>query len=108
MLKKQERLTKSQFDRSFSLGKRVHSPELQIIYHPSPSFHGAAVVGKKVYKSAVARNRLRRQIYGALYRYHKQHPLPGTVIMIAKPPMKEVAQKQVAPKVHEVLASLKW
>ena len=108
MLKKQERLTKAAFDRSFSLGKRLHTPELQLIYHPSPTFHGAAVVGKKVYKTAVARNRLRRQLYGALYRYHKEHSIPGTVIIIAKPALKDVPQTHLAPTVQAALAQLPW
>jgi len=108
MLTKKERLTKQEFDRSFSLGKRIHSKELQIIYHPSPTFHAAAVVGKKVYKSAVARNRLRRQLYGAIYRYHKRHEVPGTIIMIAKPAIIEVSQRHVASLVQEQLAAIQW
>ena len=108
MLKKRERLTKAAFDRSFSLGKRIHTPYVQVIYHHSPAFHGAAVVGKKVYKAAVRRNRLRRQIYGVLYRYHKQHPFPGTVIVVAKPAIRTLSQRQVAPAVVEALRQIRW
>lgn len=104
MLKKNERLTKVEFDRSFSLGKRTHTPLLQIIHHPSPSFHGAVVVGKKVYKKAVARNRLRRQLYGALYRYHKKNNLTGTFIVIAKPTISQVPQKLLSAELIEVLS----
>lgn len=108
MLKKKERLTKKEFDRSFSLGKRKHTPYVQIIHHPSPTFHGAAVVGKKVYKKAVHRNRLRRQMYGTLYRYHQKNSIPGTVILVAKPAVKEIPQKKVSQVVGEALDSVSW
>ena len=94
MLKKKERLTKAMFDRSFSLGRRTHSPTLQLIVDPTKDFHGAVVVGKKVFKSAVKRNRLRRQLYAVLYRERRAGRLPvATYIVIAKPAIKAVADK---------------
>lgn len=103
MLQKRERLTKKKFDEAFLKGKRVHSPHLQLIFVPSSSFHGAAVVGKKVYKKAVARNKLRRQLYGALYRYHKTHKLMGTYILIAKPALCACSAKEISASVTDVL-----
>lgn len=103
MLKKKERLTKKEFDRSFSVGKRTHSPTVQLIYEPTDAFHGAAVVGKKVYKKAVDRNRLRRRMYGVLYRYHTEHPLMGTYILIAKPALKEVQKSEFTQQIENVI-----
>ncbi len=103
MFKKKERLTRNEFDRSFSNGKRIHTPELQLIYDKTTDFHGSAVVGKKVFKKAVDRNRLRRQVYGALYRFHKKNNLSGTYIIVAKPPSAKLHAKQVAPAVEELL-----
>lgn len=90
MLKKKERLTRAEFDRFFSVGKRIHTPLLQIIYSPSDTFHGSVVVGKKVYKSAVDRNRLRRQLYAFLRQFYKKNEVlpPHTVIVITKPAIK--------------------
>jgi len=103
MLKKKERLTKKGFDHSFSVGKRYHSPIIQIIHEDASDFHGAAVVGKKVYKKAVDRNRLRRRLYGVLYRYNKTHSLQGTFILVAKPALKEVSKKEFTQKVEDAV-----
>lgn len=62
MLKKQHRLTVAEFDQYFKAGRRFHGEYLQLIYTATESFHGAVVVGKKVYKNAVDRNRLRRRL----------------------------------------------
>lgn len=84
MLKKKERLTKKEFDRFFSIGKRVHSPAFTLLYTPSETFHGAVVVGKKVYKKAVDRNRLRRRLYNALYKEVREAGATGVFIILAK------------------------
>jgi len=103
MLSKKKRLTKKEFDAVFQTGKRIHSPALQLIYKKDDCFHGAAVVGKKVYKSAVGRNRLRRRLYGVLYTYYKNNPLQGTFILIAKPALKDVKKDVFAHEVEKVL-----
>ena len=103
MLKKKERLTRKAFDRSFSVGKRYHSPVLQLIYDPSDSFHGAAVVGKKVYKKAVDRNTLRRRLYGVLYRFAQATQAKGTFIFIAKPKMRERTHREVLQDAQALL-----
>jgi ribonuclease P protein component len=106
MLKKRERLTRAQFDQSFALGKRLHSPVVQIIYHPSDTFHGSAVVGKKVAKKAVDRNTLRRRLYGLLYSYVQSTPMNFTVIMVAKPGALQISRKQFAYEVRQLLDTL--
>lgn len=103
MLSKKKRLTKKEFDYVFKNGKRVHSPVVQLIYLPKGDFHGAAVVGKKVHRRAVRRNRLRRQMYGALYRHQKKGGYEGTYIVIAKPALEQVAAVQVASEVTRAL-----
>ncbi len=108
MLKKQERLTKQAFDRSFSLGKRLHTKELQLIYHPSPAFQAAVVVGKKVYKKAVDRNRLRRQLYATLSDVRAERGFVGTVIVVAKPALAAVPQKKRATLLRQALVDIGW
>ena len=107
MLKKRERLTKQAFDTSFKTGRRHHSTFLQIIHDKNDSaFHGAVVVGKKVYKRAVDRNRLRRQLYGILYRTHQEQTLSGTYILIAKPPIKNTPRKQISEIVRHLVTKI--
>ena len=86
MLRKKQRLTKEQFDEFFRSGKRFHSPLFQLIHSKAEAFNGAVVVGKKVHKRAVDRNRLRRRVYNILYRLFKDQNLKGVYIIIAKPP----------------------
>jgi len=96
MFAKKQRLTKKEFDYIYSVGKRYHSPLIQLIHYPTEVFHGAVVVGKKVYKKAVKRNKLRRQLYGFLYRRHKKNPLSGSFIFIAKPTIQKASQDEIS------------
>ncbi len=106
MLKKKERLTRKEFDRSFSVGKRINSPSLQLIYTQSDDFHGSVVVGKKVAKKAVDRNRLRRRIYGNLYTFAQSRNLPLTLILITRPSFSALTRKAAAEEVRQLLLKL--
>lgn len=86
MLKKKERLTKKEFDRFFASGARKHSTLLTAVISSHTEFHGAVVVGKKVYRKAVDRNRLRRRLYSVLYRLSRDQGLKGVYIILTKPP----------------------
>lgn len=85
MLPKKKRLTATEFSRFFASGRRVHGTNMQLVVTPLSEFHGAAVVGKKVFKSAVKRNKVRRRLYDALYRAYRRQSLTGVYIVIAKP-----------------------
>lgn len=105
MLKKKERLTKAEFDHYFKVGRRSHTPTLQLISHPHETFHGAVVVGKKVYKSAVKRNRLRRQLYDVLYKLHRQGVIKNQVyLVIAKPTLARLSRHECKEELTTLLA----
>lgn len=106
MLKKKERLTRKQFDKVFSVGKRIHTPYIQIIIAESDSFHGAVVVPKKVYKKAVDRNALRRKLYAALYEAYKKNNIQKTLILIVKPTITTVSKNIYIPSLKAVLEKL--
>lgn len=106
MLRKANRLNRAQFNDVFTSGKRYHSPFVQIIVDKNTPFHGAVVVGKKVYKKAVDRNTLRRRLYGALYRYYKTTKVSGTYIIIAKPATKKATRKEILDDIEKVLAKI--
>ena len=103
MLKKKERLKRKEFDEVFTKGKRLHSPVAQLIYAPGDTFHGAAVVGKKVHKKAVDRNSLRRRLYGLLYTVLRPCSPARTYILIAKPQIAKLSRKEVQETVRELL-----
>jgi len=106
MLSKTHRLTKEQFDAYFKMGKRRHSPHLQLITHKEEVFHGAAVVGKKVFKQAVKRNAMRRTLYGVLYRYYQKHPVKGAYILVAKPTASSQSRKALLTEAKNLLEQM--
>lgn len=101
MLPKRQRLTTTAFMQAFQTGRRYHDLAFQLIVAPSDTFHGAAVVGKKVYKRAVDRNRLRRQLYGLLYR--SGVTTQGTYIIVAKPAATQLSRTERAAHVQQLL-----
>ncbi len=84
MLKKKERLSRRTFNRFFSVGRRIHSLHLMLIYAPYETFHAGAVAPKKLAKTAVLRNKFRRRIYDVFERIQKESPVKGVFICIAK------------------------
>jgi ribonuclease P protein component len=106
MLPKRERLTRTQFDHFFAVGKRLHSPLVQVIYTESPEPHGSAVVGKKVAKRAVDRNTLRRRMYALLYPYLKNASNKKTVILVAKKGALETSRKEFAEQLGKLLQKI--
>lgn len=106
MLKKRQRLSKRQFDEIFRSGKRYHSPLFQLIYTDQTGFSGAVVVGKKVHKRAVDRNRLRRRVYNILYRLSKDKGLTGTYIIITKPTAAPAGFNDLKTAVEQLLKNL--
>lgn len=107
MFKKKERLTKKEFDRFFSSGRRFHSPELTLIYSPATDFHGAVVVGKKVYKKAVDRNRLRRRLYDILYSLTKRQGRTGVYMLLTKPAVTSLKPIKLRNSVESLLNKVK-
>lgn len=107
MLPKEKRLTRDEFSRFFVSGKRTHTPAFQIIYTPSPITKVAVVVGKKVYKKAVDRNRLRRQLYHIMRDWLMESGSVGVYIIITKPAVRDYAHKQLKTSINETLSNVR-
>lgn len=103
MLNKKQRLSRAQFAAVFKNGRRIHSPALTLVYEPAEEFHGSVVVGKKVAKTAVGRNQLRRRLYAALYRMKIESGLIGTYILLTKPAIKDVSRRDIPALVEEIV-----
>ena len=86
MFSAKERLSRTAFTEYFRSGRRFQTPALTLIYTPGVSFGVSAVVGKKVSKLAVGRNRVRRRIYAGMRRsFMESGVTTGVYIVIAKP-----------------------
>lgn len=63
MLKKKQRLSRSEFTNLLKRGKRLHGDHFSLLYTPAEETKCGLVVSKKIAKKAVERNKLRRKIY---------------------------------------------
>ena len=81
MLPRVARFDRTTFAQALRAGRRTHTPFFSLVKSPAPNFRVAVVVGKKVAKQSVARNRLRRRLYAA---FAHVEPAPGHYILIAK------------------------
>ncbi len=96
-----QRLSRPEFETCFTSGRRYHGEVATVIFCPSPTLKVSAVVGKKVSKSAVTRNLLRRRVYAQLRDYlFDSHT--GTYICILKPGAKDLNKSAL----HETLKSI--
>lgn len=103
MLSRKERLTRSEFNRFFSVGKRLHSPSLTLIFAPHERFQASAVIGKKVAKTAVSRNKFRRRVYDVFERYHRNGLNTGVFICIAKQPASSLPYAALKEELGELI-----
>lgn len=101
MLAKRQRLSRTEFNHFFKIGKRYHSPVATLIVSPHSNFHGSVVVSKKVSKKAVDRNTLRRRAYAQLYQIAQKN-ISGVYILILKPHIRSLPRA----KQHQTIADL--
>ncbi len=66
MLKKESKLTANDLLKLKKEGKRVYSTLFSVTWSPAETNRFAVHVPKKVYKTAVDRNRCRRRVYSVL------------------------------------------
>jgi ribonuclease P protein component len=107
MLPKKERLSRKEFNRFFSIGKRFHFPTFQVVYAPYTTLHVSVVVSKKIAKTAVHRNKVRRRIYDIVRNYRTENSLTGVFIFFTKQPVTLLTyaklQEEVRMSVQNIL-----
>ncbi len=107
MLAKQARLTTKEFEARFCAGKNRPRPLFLIITTDDQSSSKCSVaVGKKVAKTAVMRNRLRRQLYATIATtpYLTEFPKRHTIIVL-KPAAATVPAAELQTAVAAALFS---
>lgn len=104
MFKKRERLNRSEFSHYFEIGLRKHSKYLTFIILPSPTRKVAVVVGKKVAKSAVKRNTIRRRVYAVLRKQLQNYH--GVFIVLVKPSLAALPRKAAELEVITAIAQV--
>jgi ribonuclease P protein component len=109
MIAKLHRFTTAIFDRVFRKSKRIHINGFTFSVSPiwkgkNPRF--AVVVGKKVSKKAVERNRLRRQLYEIVRQNLVGKIVDKNVIFIYKGAVKFTAQDKFTKACQELVQKL--
>jgi len=106
MLAKKNRLTVEQFTTHFKRGRHHNGQYLSLLYSPNDNFYGAVVVGKKIFKKAVQRNRLRRQLYPVLLDHHQQTKQTGVFLCLVKTKAAQATSDEVKDDLRQQLARL--
>jgi ribonuclease P protein component len=104
MFKKSERLSRVEFTHFFGVGTKKHSKHLTFICSPTSHLKVAVVVGKKVAKSAVKRNTLKRRVYATLRRGLGEYQ--GALIVIVKPTFASLPRKDAEIEVKTMIAQV--
>lgn len=105
MLKKSERVARSEFSAFFKQGKRIHSDHITAVVSPFPTFHASVVVSKKVSKQAVERNTFRRRIYAQLYTLKKKD-FKGVVIVTVKPSFSSLTKAEAKAAIEALVVRI--
>lgn len=106
MFIKKERLSRAEFNQFFKTGKRINFPEATFIVDTHSECKVSVVVGKKVSKSAVRRNTLRRRVYALLKEELKNNNFKGVVIVILKPGFNSLTKTAAADFVRSSIAEV--
>jgi len=106
MLAKSARLSVAQFDQYFKTGKRFHFTHCTIIYSPLHKLHGSVVVGKKVSKKAVTRNKIRRRVYAQLRTVCDAQSATGVFIIIIKPAYISLSRQAALLDINQHIAEV--
>ncbi len=85
------------------VGRKLHTPLFTIVYSPEETFSASVVVGKKVYKQAVKRNRLRRQVYSVVSDIYTKKQIKGSLIVIIKPLASSLGRKKLLEDIQNSL-----
>jgi ribonuclease P protein component len=85
MFKKTERINRREYTEYFKRAKRIHDQHLTLLTVPSVERRVAVVVGKKVAKSAVKRNVIKRRVYAVLREILVENDYKGVLIVLVKP-----------------------
>lgn len=105
MFSKTQRVSRADFATFFKNGRRISGEHALLVCTPFPTLHGSVVVSKKVSKSAVTRNTLRRRVYAQLSGLKSKH-YTGVVIVVLKPSFGSLSKNQAKEHIVALIARL--
>ena len=100
MLPKSLRLSRPDFLQTKKFGQSLSFSHFSIIYIPHVPGRAAIVTSSKLSKSAVIRNRLRRQIYSAIPKSELD------IIIFPKPSMLKLSHEEISIALNSLVSKL--
>lgn len=96
---KQSRLTRAEFQTVWNMGKKTHNPLFTLVKQESfdENSHFAVVVSKKVCRTAVKRNLLRRKLYPIIQKNLLKSK--ASVIFVAKKGLEVLSSEEIEKSV---------
>jgi ribonuclease P protein component len=92
--------------RSLTHSKTARSPLMSLRFNARPqnkSYRVAVVVSRKVHKSAVVRNRIRRRVYEAVRRSNNVPPCTDLVFIVHNDQLATIESERLETAVNELL-----
>ena len=94
MLPKHDRLLVKDFDLVIRAGRETYSPFFSVKYIPAASLKFSPVAPKKIFKTAVSRNRVRRRIYAAVREVLSSKKIkPNHIVLVVKKDITDLTSK---------------
>ncbi len=105
MLPKKSRIPREIFSELLVNSKYTNSPPLSLRYILGSEFSHARIgvsVSKKVSKSAVVRNTVRRRVYSSIQNFIKELP-KGMFLFVAKPGIEKIKGEKLKEEIKRLL-----
>jgi ribonuclease P protein component len=107
MLPRSQRLTRTLFSRIGKSARRARGTSLQLLYLKAPDFRVSVVVSKKVAKSAVMRNGVRRKVYAVFAELSKKGDIPqGHFVVLSSPALPSLSYGEIMREVLLLITPL--
>ncbi|HEU0080784.1 MAG TPA: ribonuclease P protein component [Candidatus Paceibacterota bacterium] len=103
MLKKGDRLASGEIE-CLAQGKSVFGTLVSLRYIPAKRLKFAVSASKKVFKTAVERNRARRRVYGVLDMERLRSAEPAFVMFMPKKEALTAPAERLSAEVHSLLS----
>ena len=109
MLKKENRTTTARVKDVLAKGISLHTGALSLKFIASPgSTRFSVVVPNSVYKHAVDRNKLKRQIRDVVEKHVLPKKIPVTALLFAKKPAIELSFKELEQEIIVLTQKIKY
>ncbi len=92
----------------YQTGKSLYAPHMKLLWLPASGLKVAVVVSKKVHKSAVVRNRIRRRLYEITRTYAKEQELACHIVCIVQSDvLATLPPQEVSVEMRQLLQKIK-